>query len=154
MSTTKKVLLARPHSFIVSEMKPLLEKSGFAPTKLDSLQALESGNLGPMSGAVISTAVISTISATADEVFTALRRKYPKLPVLFAGLTEFSLVKGSVERMVRRIHPDAEVLPFSEATASHPGLGREHVFLVLRKEDMSAGASAELAERILRKHFK
>lgn len=154
MSITKKVLLARPHSFIVSEMKPLLEKSGFVPAKLDSLQALDSGSLGFMSGAVVSTAVVSTISATADEVFVALRHKYPKLPILFAGLTEFSLMKNGIERIVRRVHPNAEVLPFSEATESHPGLGRENVFLVLRKGDMSDGPSANLAERILRKHFK
>lgn len=154
MSISKKVLLARPHSFIVSEMRPFLEKGGFASSKLDSLSALDFRTLGAMNGAVISTAVISSVNATAQEIFATLRKNYPKLPVLLAGLTEFPTMKIAVERVVKGIHPDAEILPFTTATESHPGLGRENVFLVLRREDLAAGAAAELAERILRKHFK
>jgi hypothetical protein len=56
--------------------------------------------------------------------------------------------------VVGRLHPGAEVLPFSSASENHPGLGRENVFLVLRKEDMAPGSAAETAERILRKHFR
>jgi hypothetical protein len=154
MSAEKKVLLARPHSFIVSDMKPFLEKSGFLPVRLDALSALDSGISGTMSGAVISTAVLSTINASAEEVFSALRKKYPRLPVIFAGLTEFSMMKSAVERVVGRLHPGAEVRPFSGTSENYPGLGRENVFLVLRKEDMAPGPAAEAAERVLRKHFR
>lgn len=35
MALNKKILLARPHSFIVSEMRPFLEKGGFSPSKLE-----------------------------------------------------------------------------------------------------------------------
>lgn len=152
MAITKKVLLARPHSFIVSEMRPFLEKNGFAPTKLENLQALETGNLGTFSGAVISTAVVSAVNASAEEIFAALRKRYPKLPVLFAGLTEFPVMKSAIDRVVKNLHPDAEILPFATTTETHPGLGRENIFLVLKKEDLAA--SAELTERILRKHFR
>lgn len=154
MALNKKILLARPHSFIVSEMRPFLEKGGFAPSKLESLAELVQGNPGTFSGAVISTAVISTVNATAEEVFTAVRKRYPRLPVLFAGLTEFPMMKSAVERIVANTHPGAEILPIASATENHPGLGRENVFLVLRKEDLAAGAPSELAERILRKHFR
>lgn len=154
MAINKKTLLARPHTFIVSEMRPFLEKSGFAPSKLDSLGDLQHGNVGTFNGAVISTAVISSVNASAEEVFTALRQRNPKLPVLFAGLTEFSMMKSTVERIVGKIHPNAEILPIAASTENHPGLGKENVFLVLRKEDLAAGAPSELAERILRKHFR
>lgn len=33
----KNVLLARPHSFIVSEMKPFLEQNGYVPKKLETI---------------------------------------------------------------------------------------------------------------------
>jgi len=154
MPVTKKVLLARPHSFIVSEMRPFLERSGFAPLPLENLAALEAGTVGSLSGAIISTAVLSSVGASADEVFTALRKKYPRLPVLFAGLTDIPMMKGIVERIVKALHPGADVLPIAATTDSHPGLGRENVFLVLRKEDLAPGEPAALAERILRKHFK
>lgn len=154
MPIAKKVLLARPHSFIVSEMRPFLERSGFAPAPLENLAALNAGSPGALSGAIISTAVLSSVGASADEVFAALRKKYPRVPVLFAGLTEFPMMKGVVERVVKALHPGAEVLPIETATESHPGLGRDNVFLVLRKEDLAPGEPAALAERILRKHFK
>lgn len=154
MPATKKVLLARPHSFIVSEMRPSLERAGFVPSALESLAALEAGGTGALSGAIISTAVLSSVGASADEVFVALRKRYPRLPVLFAGLTDFAMMKGVVGRIVQALHLGADVLPIAAATESHPGLGRDNVFLVLRKEDLAPGEPAALAERILRKHFK
>ncbi len=154
MPVAKKILLARPHSFIVSEMRPFLEKAGFAPVKLESLTDLESGTVGSLSGAIISTAVVSSVGASPEEVFAAVRRKYPRLPVLFAGLTEFPTMKGAVERVIKPFHSDAQVLPIAASTESHPALGRENAFVVLRKEDLAPGEAAGLAERILRKHFR
>ena len=154
MPVAKKVLLARPHSFIVSEMRPFLEKTGFTPVKLERLTDLELGTVGSLSGAIISTAVVSSVGASAEEVFAALRRKYPRLPVLFAGLTKFPTMKSTVERVTKPLHGNAEVLPIAASTESHPALGSENIFVVLRKEDLAPGDTASLAERILRKHFK
>lgn len=154
MTVGKKVLLARPHSFIVSEMRPFLENAGFTPVKLERLTDLESGTVGTLSGAIISTAVVSSVGASAEEVFAALRRKFPRLPILFAGLTEFPTMKGAVERVTKPVHGNAEVLPIAASTESHPRLGRENVFVVLHKDDLAPGEAASLAERILRKHFR
>lgn len=151
MTSERKVLLARPHTFIVSEMRPFLEQAGFAPAKLESLAELDSGRLGTLSGAIISTAVVSSVGASAEEVFAAVRRKYPRLPILFAGLTDFALMKTAVERVVKSVHDHVEVLPISSSTEAHAGLGRENVFPVLRKEDL---ASAVVAEKIVRRHFR
>jgi len=78
---SKTILLARPHPFIVTEMKPFLEQSGFAARKLENLSELSAKAAG-ISGVIISLAVESSISQSAEEVFTALRKASSSVPVL------------------------------------------------------------------------
>ncbi len=153
MPPPRKILLARPHAFIVSEIRTFLEHAGYAPEKADSVADIESSRHGALAGAIVSTAVVSSIGASAEEVFAALRRKYPRLPVLFAGLVDFAKMQDLVRRIVAPLHADAQILPMAPATESHAGLGRENVFPVLRKEDLAPGDAAALAARIVRRHF-
>ncbi|MFH2134483.1 MAG: hypothetical protein ABII81_04800 [Pseudomonadota bacterium] len=146
----KKVLLARPHAFIVSEMRPFLEKNGYQPSKLEDIGDIHPGKLGSFSGAIISTAVVSSIPAKPAEVFAALRKNYPNLPVIFAGLTEFDSTQPTLQRIVSDLHPGATILPFNAKAEGHPKLGERDVFLFLNKEDIAAPD----AERILRRHFR
>lgn len=145
----KKVLLARPHAFIVSEMRPFLEKNGYQPSKLEDIGDIRPGKLGSFSGAIISTAVVSSIPAKPAEVFAALRKNYPNLPVIFAGLTEFDSTLPTLQRIVNDLHPGATILPFNTKAEGYPRLGERDVFLFLNKEDI---ASPD-AERLLRRHF-
>jgi hypothetical protein len=150
----KKVLLARPHTFIVAEMQPFLTRAGYAPHKLAALDDLMGLNPASFSGVVISTAVVSAIGATVEEVFVAVRRKMPRVPVIFAGLTEFALAKGAVERAVKALHPVAEVLPVADSTVKQPGLGRENTFVVLTRDDLGNPGTQAVADRILQIHFR
>jgi hypothetical protein len=147
---SKKVLLARPHAFIVAEMRPFLERSGYQPTRLESLDDMHPGKLGTFSGAIISTAVVSSIAAKPAEVFAALRQHYPSLPVMFAGLTGFDSTLPTIQRIVRDVHPGATILPFNGSTQQYARLGERDVFLFLNKEDIANAA----AESILRLHFR
>lgn len=75
----KKIVLARPHPFVVAEMRPFLAEGGFTvskPEQLADLPALLAG----AAGAVISLALSSSILATAEEVFEHLRRINMRLP--------------------------------------------------------------------------
>ncbi len=146
----KKVLLARPHAFIVAEMRPFLERNDYQPTKLENVGDMQPGKLGTFSGAIISTAVVSSIPEKPAEVFTALRKHYPNLPVMFAGLTEFDSTLPTLQRIVSEQHPGATILPFNAKAEAHPRLGERDVFLFLNKEDIAAPD----AERILRRHFR
>jgi len=146
----KKVLLARPHAFIVAEMRPFLERNGYQPTRLEILDDMHPGKLGSFTGAIISTAVVSSIPAKAAEVFAALRQHYPALPVIFAGLTEFDTTLPSIQRIVHALHPGAAILPFEASTENHPRLGERDVFLFLNKSDIAGSA----ANSILRQHFR
>lgn len=146
----KKILLARPHSFIVSEMKPFLERNGYQPVKLESLDDIHPGKLGTINGAIISTAVVSSITAKPAEVLAALRKHYPALPVLFAGLTDFDSTLPTLQRIVQDTHAGATILPFNSSAENHPRLGERDVFLFLSKDDIASEASGNL----LRHHFR
>lgn len=150
----KKILLARPHAFIVSEMLPFLSGAGYVPQKLGALADLDAMPATGFAGVIISNAVISSVNASAEEVFNAVRKKMPRVPIIFAGLTAFALAKGAVERVVKAAHPAAEVFPVAEGTLAQPGLGRETAFVVLSKEDLGNPATLSVAEKILLKHFK
>ncbi|MCK9199867.1 MAG: hypothetical protein M0P59_06175 [Gallionella sp.] len=150
MAIEKKVLLARPHAFIVSEMRPFLERNGYQPTKLESIDDMHSGKLGSFSGAIISTAVVSSIAAKPAEVFAELRKRYPSLPVIFAGLTAFDSTLSTIQRIVHEVHPGSTILPFNARAEEHSRLGERDVFLFLNKDDIASAA----AERILRQHFR
>lgn len=59
------ILLARPHAFIVGEMKPFLEQGGFAVTALSTVANLPTAVAGTC-GAVISLALTSSIPESAE----------------------------------------------------------------------------------------
>lgn len=146
----KKVLLARSHAFIVAEMRPFLEKNDYHPVKLENISDMHPGKLGTFSGAIISTAVVSSIPEKPAEVFAALRLNYPALPVMFAGLTEFDSTLPTLQRIVHTQSPGATILPFNAQAEGHPRLGERDLFLFLNKEDITTPD----ANRILRRHFR
>ena len=81
----KQILLARPHPFIVSDMKPFLEQNGFIPMQMIGINELSGLASSSLSGAIISLAVQSTIEESVEMVFKGIRRQFPGLPVAFAG---------------------------------------------------------------------
>lgn len=152
MNTEKPVLLARPHAFIVNEMRPFLLAAGYAPQRLESLAQLDAALASPLRGAIISTAVTSSIDADAATVFRLIRGKAPKLPVVFAGMADLDTVITTAERAVKALVPTPSFA--SPKTYRAPGPGdRASTFLVLRKEDLAPGALQEAATRALRAHF-
>ncbi|MEJ2574426.1 MAG: hypothetical protein P8164_12685 [Gammaproteobacteria bacterium] len=94
------ILLARPHPFIVSEMKPFLEQSGFTPLPVKDIRQLAGLALTSFSGAIISLAVQSTINESAEMVFEAIRKQSPYLPVAFAGMLDAAMASKAIKRML------------------------------------------------------
>src|SRR5574341_1148497 len=82
----RKVLLARPNDFLVIAMRSAVERAGFEPVALRSLEDCTAVGAGEVAGAVISTAVTSSVSESVGRVFTAIRSKYPRLPVAVATM--------------------------------------------------------------------
>jgi hypothetical protein len=152
MALEKRVLLARPHAFIVNQMRPFLLEAGYTPVDAQSLEhmALQLG--GALHGAIISTAVSSTVDADAATVFRLVREKLPRLPVVFAGMADAATMRLSTERAVKELVATPTIAGPQDWRAGGAA-DRTSAFLVLRKEDLLHGASHDAALRALRSHF-
>lgn len=152
MAVEKRVLLARPHAFIINQMRPFLLEAGYTPVGAQSLDHLAQELVGTFQGAIISTAVSSAVNADAAAVFRLVREKLPRLPIVFAGMADAATMKLSADRAVK-------ALVSTPTIASPQDLGfataadRTSTFLVLRKEDLMPGGTQEAAMRALRTLF-
>jgi hypothetical protein len=143
---------ARPHTFIVNEMRPFLMAAGYTPVRVESLDQLLDELGRPLHGAIISMALTSSIDADAATVFRLVREKMPRLPVVFAGLADLDTVMSTAARAVKDLAASPAIAgPGAYRVA--PALERASSFLVLRKEDVVAGASQQAGQRALRAHL-
>ncbi len=149
----KNILLARPHPFIVSEMKPFLEHAGYEVSKLENSQHL-SNHARNSIGAVISLAVTSAIPESAEEIFVQLRLSAPRVPVLFAAISPLSTLRASLERLAKIAGIQATILEINASNAASPALGLPDTFLYFSKDDLIDETKKEIALTMLKRHFR
>lgn len=149
----KTILLARPHPFIVTEMKPFLEQTGFSVRKLAIMAELPSSVAG-LSGAIISLAVESSVNETVEAVFTELRRVSPNVPVLFAAMLTLDAMKGVLRRLAKGNGIEATILGIDLASIGHPDLGKPNTFLYMSNGDLVTPEKRALAAKIIQRHFR
>lgn len=90
-----KVLLARPSSFIVTDMKRLMTDMGFQPNPITKLADVQNLPLQEFAGAVVSIQINSTIPEDYKQVIVEIKRVHPTMPILLASLVEFQdIAKG------------------------------------------------------------
>ena len=148
---TSPVLLARPHAFIVSDMKPFLEEAGFKVIKTESLPQLADLSRGCV-GAVISLALSSPINASPEEVIKSLRQANPGLPLMFAALLPYAKAKDNLERIGRQAGLSAKVFGL-EDMSKHAEIASPAGLLYLSKDDLAGLTSRQLALQAIRRHF-
>lgn len=147
----KKIVLARPHPFVVAEMRPFLTAGGFSiskPEHVTDLPALLAG----AAGAVISLALSSPISASVQEVFEHLRQSNARLPVLFASMLDFEQALPALQRVATAAGIEAELLGVDDHHSTR--LGRQETFLYFSKQDLADADRRTTASRMIRKHFR
>lgn len=145
------VLLARPHPFLVSEMKPWLELGGYSVQRPDNIDDL-AGQARSCVGAVISLAVSSSITAGAADVLKIVRQANPSLPILFAALRPYSQIRPEIERLLQGLGVAGSVLGMDQGAGS-PFLGGRTTFLYVSKDDLSDNTRSGKARALLAKHF-
>jgi hypothetical protein len=150
---SKSVLIARPHTFIVSVMKPFLEEGGFGTDKLEHISGLSSQSSG-ISGAVISLALSSSITESAEEVFLKLKSVAPRVPVLFAAMLSLEQARPALERIAKQAGIQANVIGIDAAPAAAAQLGRQETFLYLSKDDITSPERRATAARLIQRHFR
>jgi hypothetical protein len=150
---SKTVLIARPHTFIVSVMKPFLEGGGFGVDKLEDISGLENQSAG-ISGAVISLALSSSITKSAEEVFLKLKSLALRVPVLFAAVLSFEQARPALERMAKQAGIQANITGVDATPAAAAQLGRQETFLYLSKDDLTSPERRAAAARLIQRHFR
>lgn len=118
--------------------------------KVSSLDELQSALAQPANGAVVSTALSSSIGADAATVFAGLRQSVPSLPVMFAGMADVATIRLTASRAVAPVVTDAA---FHEAAGWPMRVDRQRAFLVLRKEALTSAEARQRAARALRSLF-
>lgn len=150
---SKNILLARPHPFIVSEMKPFLESAGYGVSKLEDSQQI--GDRAKNSvGSVISLAVSSSVPESAEDIFAQLRHAAPSLPVLFAAMSPLSTLRASLERLAKMAGVHAIILGIDAANATSTALGHPDTFLYFSKDDLVDERKKAIALTMLKRHFR
>lgn len=149
---TTSVLLARPHTFIVSDMKPFLEEAGFSVVKAEKTAELSDLSRGS-AGAVISIAVSSSMEASPEEVIKVLRQARPTLPLLFAALLPYAKMKSSLERIGQQAGLKPQVLGLADLGVQGGEWGRPAGLLYLSKDDLAGSVTRQQAIQAVRRHF-
>ena len=150
---SKTVVLARPHPFIATEMRPLLEGLGYQTKKPELLADLDSMGRGA-AGAVISLAISSPIGETAEAVVRRLGGVSDKLPLIFTSMLPFEQARQNLARLAQSLQMSVTVLGVEDAMANASKLGKREAFVYLSKEDIAEPARRRLTERVISQHFR
>jgi len=150
MTTT--VLLARPHPFIVSDMKPLLAQAGFSVSRPEAV-----ADIAPLArqstAAVISLAVTSPLNASAEEVFRLVREASPKTRLVFASLLPFERTVESIKHLAKAEGVNLQVVGLNASAQEEALLGKPDTCLYFSKEDLSSPQHRERALKLIARHF-
>lgn len=147
----KTVLLARPHPFIVAEMKPFLEQGGYAADKLEN-QADLATRARSSAGVVISLAI--SAGESAEEVLKRLRQGAQRIPVLFAAMLGVDEIRGSLERLAKNAGIQATILGVAAGNENAAALGKEETFVYISKADLADPTRRAIALRMVQRHFR
>ncbi|WKT60399.1 hypothetical protein Q2E61_16035 [Microbulbifer thermotolerans] len=148
----KNVLLARPHPFIVQEMKPLLEQCHYSVLKPDCFADI--GAQAKRSGAaLISLAVVSSIDASVEKVVDSVLDINPKLPIIFAALLPFDVAATTIADLLDKKGINAQIVGVSNSD-QYGSLERvDTPVLYLSKSDLTDQKRREITKQLLLRHI-
>lgn len=151
---SKKIVLARPHPFIVSQMQPFLADLGYSGEKLERLEDLDDSLDSNTRGVVISLAVTSSLGDSAEAVFLRLRQLRAQLPVLFVALLDFPQVQRALLKLAEAAGVAQPVLlEVTETNVRNAVLGKSDVFFYIGRKDLEDPVRRATAAQMLERHF-
>lgn len=150
----KTVLLARPSFFIVNDMKKFIANNGYDPRPLKSIKQIDQIPVHLVSGVVISNAISSDVDETYMEVVKAIRNVSPKLPIAFATLVDFDVIKRSIKMNLETLYDEPIVTNIDNYNTDSMNTSTDQLFLVLHKDDISKADREKKANDIITRHFR
>lgn len=154
MSNEMKVLLARPNSAIVKDMRAALERNGFTPFSVETLEKIKTINRAGLKGVIISTSVVSTIKEPFYETFVVIRNRFPDIPVLFTTQAESDRMAPLVQSALKTVAPETIVHNFSPDLLNPSMLGSKESVVLISKNDLINPDATPWVDGLLKKLFK
>lgn len=140
-ASPRAVLLARPHQFIVGAMSDVLVRNGYLPVVPGSDGSYPTLADPALRGAIISTAVKSSVPDDHLAVYLRLRAARPDLALVFATLVPVNDYVHSLRGALGRRVGNATVVTFETVSGARwAGRGPGDV-LLLDKHDVETGGA-------------
>jgi hypothetical protein len=145
-----RVLLIRPNDFIADQLTSLLRALDIEATRFSSVPALEAADWAGVVGAVVSTAVTSSMPLSVPQAVNLARRR-ARVPLVMTTMLENE--RTALELVQRELTelPQLVLFGVQPATRTHPALGTPDGVLVLRKREIEQ--RAELTVELLGRHL-
>lgn len=131
-----KIILARPNSLIVNEIKRLISELSGKAVPLGDLKDIGKIDYQEVAGIVISTAVNSVVSDPYIEVLKQVVVGLPGKPVFLTTLMEADILKRSLSVELRRSTLSFNFLSIEEAIAAKV-LSPAKDVVIIRKKDLT-----------------
>lgn len=149
----KTVVLARPHPFLVNDMRPWLDGIGYSVTKPERAEDLTTLARG-CTAAVVSLALSSPTGMSAEEVLRVLKKEAPNARLLFASLLPFDKAAPALEKLAGQMGVQAVLINLGDPAGLQTQLlGRGTTFAYLAKDDLADSVRRTHASRLLLQHF-
>lgn len=146
-----RVLLIRPNDFIADAMTSLVTRAGLQAFRVRTPSEFQLVELRGVVGAVVSTAVTSSIPMTFLEAVVTFRKRSMVALVATTMARDDTLATQFVARELANCSLGLVPLPSSPASLAHRQLGTTKGLLVLRKDQIDAPEATTL--ELLRRHF-
>ena len=151
--TPKRIILARPNSFIINDMKHLLSDGYYIPTPIDHLSKLNQYSVSEISGVVISTAINSTIEEGYDMTVKEVINKYKTVPILLASLISLDKIRKTIKLKFDKIGLDFDLLSIEDAMKKS-SIDPSKEIIVIEKQDIAYEYAFPKTLSIIKRYFK
>lgn len=133
----KHVLLARPSSLIVNDMKKLMTATGMQPTPLGSLDDIDTYSEDSIGGIVVSTALSSPVKEKYWEVIAKVIAIFPSRPIFLASYASVKSTKITAESRFKEYNIGRNLVCLDEVNENFTS---QNDILILTQAEISDGS--------------
>ena len=149
----REILLARPSSLIVNDMKKLMNAAGVQATPLQSLADLVNYFESNIAGIVVSTALSSPVKEKYWEVILRVVKQFPKKPIFLASYASVKSTKVTAAARFSEFAIERKLVSIEEVDSN---FSSEKDILILTQSEISDPSQFEkilaIVKRIIASH--
>ncbi|MFY0601122.1 MAG: hypothetical protein JXR03_15705 [Cyclobacteriaceae bacterium] len=135
MNSDRIVLLARPSSLLIENMKRLMESASLSPEPLRSLEKMGEYNQENLAAIVISTAISSPVKESYCEVVERSKELFSGTPIFLASYANIRRTKLIAETKFKERGIKFELISTAEAKGLNVFDARKTI-VIITKEDL------------------